>query len=160
MSYSMALGTVYALPETNGSNVIPNTTFMVDVPLDALVHDAVASGAQYVPWLVGSAWPSVQQQLLASAPSIAPALVDAAWPRARELLVGNAAAIAAELQPVVDAAVERVVPVVWARIAPDVQTAIQTTVAAEEKKAVAVGVLTAAAVLVGGALVARKMRWI
>lgn len=64
------LGIVYNFPETNPSSVIPNTTFSVDVPMEAMVRDAAAISypylAQMTPSLVSAAWPYIEPRVQSS----------------------------------------------------------------------------------------------
>lgn len=61
------LGIVYNFPETNPSSVVPNTTFSVDVPMEAMVRDAVAISYPYLahmtPGLVNVAWPYIEPRV-------------------------------------------------------------------------------------------------
>jgi len=69
MSYG-GLGTIYNFPQTNDSTVIPNATFRVDVPTQAIVNEAVSNALPWVPTIVNSA-----ASYLASSPqALAPAI--------------------------------------------------------------------------------------
>ncbi len=150
------LGTVYAIPQTNTSAIIPSATFYPNVPIEQISYDAFNSvwpvafqaAASAAPQLAVAALPGIQQ--------IAPAVVDAAWPRVMQR-VPEAIAV---IRPYVSQMVSDVVPEVWTALKPQISAEIATMVAAEEKKAALVGGLLAVGALVGSVFLAQKMGWV
>lgn len=104
MSYS-SLGILYDFPERNPSSTIPNTTFTVDVPVEAMVRDAIGLSVPYfarvAPAYVNITWPYVQPLVQSTVQSMldenVQRLKDEAARQGRQAAIGLSAVVAAAL---------------------------------------------------------------
>lgn len=162
--HARSLGRVYFIDEENPSNIIPNTTFRVDIPIEQMAQDALVSAFPNAMQLVEGAVPTLVHNTLpalvaAEGPRVMPALVDQAWPYVQQRLVQEAPAIAQALGPTIEQVIDQHVEHAWQRVKPSVDASIQQAVTAAEKAAAVGLAITTGAVLLGGFALGRKMRW-
>jgi len=159
-----ALGNIYYVPETNPSNIIPNTTFAVQVPIQQMAHDALVSAFPEAMQMVEGALPQLVNRTLptivqAELPQLIPTVVDQAWPIIEMRLIENAPRLVDLLAPSIDRAIEQHLPAAWDKVQPRIDATIEASVLKAEKAAAMGLAVTTGVVLLGGLALGRKMRW-
>lgn len=109
LAASSSLGIAYNFPETNPSSVVPNTTFTVDVPVDAIARDAIYAAYPTVMALLPS-FADAAADHFAQNPYYAQKAADALVPHVTQAALSQLTAYPGGVQAMMRAALPGVLP--------------------------------------------------